>query len=258
VAAKRVNGRVPILLDHVAAKGTFDARGKRASGVTALRRGREAFRRHGGRGVLRAGAQRVAATLYLREDHVWYALPLGSVQQTRELPADLELVRAKPDDAALAVQHDRRPDEVARQVDEGHELWIVRDDDRVAFSCWIYVGRAPAIAAPGGWFAVPRRWVCLEDSITSPDYRGRGVAPAAWEHIAAHAHTQGADTMVTKVAWENTPSRKAVSKAGFEEVGVMRLTRIGPRRDVRFSNVVGETGKALAQAFGARVVSYGR
>jgi len=201
--------------------------------------------------VLRAVARRVAARAYLREEHVWYALPLDGVQQPRELPTGLELVQAQTGDASLAVQHGRGAGEVARRVGEGHELWIVRDEDRAAFSCWIYVERAPAIAASGGWFVVPRGSVCLEDSITSPDYRGRGVAPAAWERIAAHARTHGAETMVTKVAQDNTPSRKAVSKAGFKEVAVMRLTRVGPRRRVTFEHVVGATGKALAEAFGA-------
>lgn len=208
--------------------------------------------------MLRAGGRRVAARLYLREDHVWYALALDSVKQARELPAGLEFGQAKASDAALAAQHDRGAEQVERQLNDGHELWIVRENDRAAFSCWIYIGRAPAIAAAGGWFAVPPGSVCLEDSITSPDFRGRGVAPAAWERIAAHARTQGADTMVTKVAQDNVPSCKAVSKAGFKEVAAMRLIRIGPRRRVVFSHVVGPTGKALAQAFGARVALDGR
>jgi hypothetical protein len=36
--------------------------------------------------------------------------------------------------------------------------------------------------------------------------------------------------MITKVGVENAPSRKAVTKAGFRELGVMRLVKRGPRK----------------------------
>ena len=36
--------------------------------------------------------------------------------------------------------------------------------------------------------------------------------------------------MITKVGVENAPSRKAVAKAGFREIGVMRLVKRGPRK----------------------------
>ena len=36
--------------------------------------------------------------------------------------------------------------------------------------------------------------------------------------------------MITKVGVENEPSRKAVTKAGFRELGVMRLVKAGPRK----------------------------
>lgn len=46
------------------------------------------------------------------------------------------------------------------------------------------------------------------------------------DQLAAEGYT----VMITKVGVANAPSRKAVVKSGFREIGVMRLTRIGPRR----------------------------
>ncbi len=60
-------------------------------------------------------------------------------------------------------------------------------------------------AARGGWLSLPEGTVCLEDSVTSPDYRGRGVAPAAWSQIAAAAAEDGYATMVTKVRRPTRP-----------------------------------------------------
>ena len=72
--------------------------------------------------------------------------------------------------------------------------------------------------------------MCLEDSATSPRARGRGVAPGAWTGIADSVRDEGLEHMITKVGVENAPSRKAVTKAGFRELGVMRLVKRGPRK----------------------------
>ncbi len=117
-----------------------------------------------------------------------------------------------------------------------------------AFSCWVFHGRAPVLAARGGWLALPPGVVCLEDSVTNPDYRGRGIAPAAWGGIAATLHARGLTSLITKVAVDNAPSRKACLKAGFVEVGTMRLTRVGPRYRVVVEDPSGATGPLLAAA----------
>jgi RimJ/RimL family protein N-acetyltransferase len=109
---------------------------------------------------------------------------------------------------------------------------MVREHGKPAFACTIFRERTPTIAARGGWLDLPADTVCLEDSGTSPDFRGRGVAPGAWTAIADALAERGFKTMLTKVAIDNEPSRRAVVKAGFGEAADMRLRRLGPFRRV--------------------------
>jgi len=103
----------------------------------------------------------------------------------------------------------------------GGERWLVLDRGEAAFRCWIFPTRTPTIAAARGWLDLPSHVVCLEDSATGANHRGRGIAPAAWSAIAAQlADRPQVRTMITKVEEENVASRKAVEKSGFREVGV--------------------------------------
>ncbi len=190
-----------------------------------MSRAADILARYGLAGTLRRAAEKATQLAYLHEEHVWYELGLGGERPRRELPPELRLEQGSPGG--------------------GGERWTVRDGDHEAFSCWIYRRRTPVLAAPGGSLPLPEGAVCLEDSVTSPDFRGRGIAPAAWSAIADALAAEGVERIVTKVAVENTPSRKAVGKAGFVEVALQRLTRIGPRKRVEVE-VYGGVGAELA------------
>ncbi len=195
-----------------------------------MTRVREALNEHGVVGVARKVVERTRRHVRLHEEHVWYELRLeGAAQLVRPLD-DLELRRARVSDAALLGAFGRHPELVAECIRSGHDLWFVMDGDTPAFTCFIQRGESQMLAARGGRLELPSATVCLEDSITSPDYRGRGLAPAAWTNLAAYLEQEpGLDSMITKVAVENVPSRKAVTKAGFVEIALMRHDRWGPR-----------------------------
>lgn len=169
----------------------------------------------------------------LREQHVWYELPLDAERRRTALPNGLELVRASDAEVELL---DLLPSvgvaEARRRRAGGADLWLVLDGGVPLFSCWIFRGRSPALAARGGWFALPDGTACLEDSITAPAARGRGIAPAAWAGVASAVAGDGFARMVTKVETENAASRRAVEKAGFREIAAMTLRRTGPRKRV--------------------------
>jgi ribosomal protein S18 acetylase RimI-like enzyme len=192
-------------------------------------------RREGLLRTLRSIASRGVHELVLREEHIWYELLLQDDRRRRPMPAGLVLVEADQRQRRLAAQMEGGPGR--RQLDEfsrvGGQLWVVLDGERAAFTCWIFPKLAPALAAPGGWLELPAGTVCLEDSATSPDHRGRGIAPAAWSRIADVMADRGTASVITKVAVDNVPSRRAVTKAGFTEVAQMRLLRVGGRNLVR-------------------------
>jgi RimJ/RimL family protein N-acetyltransferase len=198
-------------------------------------------------GLLGLGWARVRDELYLREEFVWYELELAAATR-RELPERMELVRAAGEaDIELAEQTGKGRHTSARYMEMGHDLWVVREGDKAAFSCWTYRVRDPIAGAPRGWLVLPEGTPCLEDSVTMPDFRGRGVAPAAWALICDALRGEGCERMITKVRVENTPSRRACLKAGFDEVGEMHYSHVGPRTKVSFPYANTRVARELAE-----------
>lgn len=194
---------------------------------------RRALARRGPLAVARRAVGIAWERLYLAETHVWYELVLDGERAPRPLEEGLDLVESDDRQVGLLDQLPAMsPRDALRLRSRGARLFLVLEDGRPLFACWIHTGKTPAIAARGGWLPLPPGTVCLEDSLTSPAARGRGVAPAAWSELAGRLAAEGVERMITKVGVENAPSRKAVEKAGFREVAVMRLRRVGPRARV--------------------------
>ena len=212
-----------------------------------IARGARAVRRDGAAGTARRALGRVGQAAHLREQHFWYELRLDSDYPRRPIPDGLELVRASGADVALIAGLGESVDQAREFHEAGNDLWMVLEGRSPLFSCWIFRERAPAIAARGGWLELPAGAVCLESSITSPRARGRGIGPAAWSGIADRLAAEGLSSMVTKVEITNVPSRRAVAKAGFREVGLMTLVRVGPRTRVRVEPFDRGMGQDLAE-----------
>lgn len=213
--------------------------------TTVLKRAAGVLRRQGVRGLAGVAAGRVAErarTLRVTETHIWYALSLQADRPRRAMPADLELIEAG--EAELASL--RGMNDAPLNRSHGGRLFLVMGGEEPAFSCWIFPTSAPLLAARGGWMTLPRGVVCLEDSVTSAAFRGRGIAPAAWSAIADQLEAAGVEQIVTKVQDINAPSRKAVGKAGFREVAIMHTERRWPRMSVRVEERDGAVAEAEA------------
>lgn len=202
-----------------------------------IQRARRGLHRHGVAGSIYLVGSLVESLahrlIYLRQRHVWYLLDLSRQRPAIGLPPGLDIARVGEDGLPLLEQipTDALP-EGRRYLGASADLWIVRDGGRAVFSCWIFRDRTPALAARGGWLELPPGIVCLEGSVTSASHRGRGVAPKAWSAIADALAGEGVAAIVTKVEEANSPSRRAVEKAGFRAVASMGLVRIGPRSHV--------------------------
>lgn len=198
----------------------------------AVSRGLEILRRRGLADSLKVGLERYAPGSEWSDQYLWYQLDLraGGAAQ-RELGPGLILRKGTSADVELLAQLPRDP-EVTRmsqgllseRLASGAQLWLVVEEDRIAFSCWNFFGRAPLSSMASGEMVLPDDVILLEDSISSPDFRGRGVAPAAWSAIADHHRGGSHRTMVTKVRAENEAVRRALVKAGFAEAARMQRT----------------------------------
>jgi RimJ/RimL family protein N-acetyltransferase len=188
--------------------------------------------------VSRAGALAKETLAGFEQEHVWYQLSLQAERPRRELDPAFRLARGGEDDIPRMVW-EIDPGEAARRLRSGGTLWLVLEGEEPAFSCWTFRGRTPIRAAQGGWLELPGDTACLEESMTSPAYRGRSVAPGAWTLIADElAGDPGLRRLVTAVEEENAASRAAVAKVGFQEIGRAHTEKRGRRLTVRVSSPV--------------------
>lgn len=190
-------------------------------------RGVQRGRRLGWAATALHGARLLRTWLWLDEVHVWYRLPLAPTPVAAQLPPSVELRQGGLSDLEEYAALGQATESAARErMDRGAELWLALDErGRAAFACWLFTNATPVSAAPGGWMRLPPRVVCLEDSITSPAHRGRGIAPRVWSHLANRMARQGYADLITKVERENAASRRAVIKAGFRGFAAMRFQR---------------------------------
>ena len=188
----------------------------------------------------------------MRERHLWYELDVQNGRPRHELADRLQLRRATEADVQ-AIGRLPEADSVPalrRGLAVGHELWVVTHrDGQPAFACWMHRGSTPVAAAADGWLELPPGVACLEDTVTAPELRGNGIAPAAWCAIADRIAAEGIRTLVMKIETGNSPSRRAVAKAGFREAAEMTLDRTGPLRRASLTPRNGGVGPLLAARF---------
>jgi RimJ/RimL family protein N-acetyltransferase len=212
--------------------------------------GLQSVRRRGLKATATLVRNAILRHVYVRDVHVWYALPTRADRPHPALKPHLRLVQADRSDVDRLLELPTiSPDRARVRLRSGAELWLVLDDDdRTAFACWIFHGATPVLAAPGRTLPLPRRVASLEDSVTSPDHRGQGIAPATWALVADNLAARDIHTLLTTVEAGNTPTHKAIEKAGFERYAAVRYTRIGPRRRVEVWSTGDPLGDQLRTA----------
>jgi GNAT superfamily N-acetyltransferase len=182
---------------------------RRAGIWASLRRLRRSIRRHGFRAAIRRAS-------FVGVPYWWHRLDLATGVVDRAVPQGIQLRRAGPDDLSLYAQlAEPRTATAAGWLAEGNDLWLALQGTQAAFACWIYRHRMPMGEAQDGWLRMPSGTVSLEYSVTSPDFRGQGIAPGAWSTIARELRDEGLVTLFTKVAEDNVGTQKSLAKVGF-------------------------------------------
>lgn len=194
---------------------------------TAVYRIRRYLRKYGVRSGVQRAAGAVRQAFVLDETHIWYELDPTAPRPRVELAPEFSFRRATAADVPLI---ESLPTvslvEAERRIAAGNDLWFVMAGNQPAFACWTFRHEMPVISAPHGVLTIPSGTVCLEDSVTSPDFRGRRLAPAAWTLLADRMQEEGMTSIITKIGEENAASRKAILRSGFVEVGSARFRRV--------------------------------
>jgi CelD/BcsL family acetyltransferase involved in cellulose biosynthesis/ribosomal protein S18 acetylase RimI-like enzyme len=217
-----------IFSDRLRSKLIFHLKVSLMPRIKAIRR---ALIRHGVRGCLALAArnakQFVITTLYQHERHVWYVAAPAEIQAGRPLPDRFKLRRSRREHLDLLTQSNLYGWSAAESfLGEGGDLWLVRDNQRAVFCCWVFRKRMPTVAARGGWMNLPEKTVCLEGVMTDAAYRGRGIAPAAWSMIAQTLKGEKIRAIAIKVEESNRSMRRAVMKAGFHEMAITDFLQV--------------------------------
>ena len=138
------------------------------------------------------------------------------------------------------------PDGAMQRIQEG-ALWMVLEGRRLAFACWIFHDSAPVSAARDGRLVLAPEIVCLEDSVASPGFRGRRIAPAAWSGIADWLQQGGTRSIITKIEENNALTRRAIAKRGYREIATMHFRRVVLRQHSTVQRINGSTADWLAE-----------
>ncbi len=183
---------------------------------------------------------------YLREEHVWYQCDLAGAIARRELPGGMRLVRADAEQIRFVVPLGQDLEEARKRFESGTDLWLVFDGDEPLFLCFTFRHATPVMAATDGTLALPAGAACLEDSLTVPAARGRGIASAVWALVGEQLSEDGFTTLVAKIETDNVASMRVAENAGFRPVAVMAHQRTGVRRRTAVRALGGGLGDELA------------
>jgi hypothetical protein len=174
-------------------------------------------------------AQRTREKVYLDHTQVWYELPLGTSRPQVSLPSGLTLIRGNENDLPLLSKLPSVHEWLARRrMEAGDDLWLVLDGREPVFACWTLRGSNPIRTWNNNRLVLPPNVVCLEDSVASASYRGRGlIAPTVWRQIADRLEQTGVETVITDVAEDNKVMRWTMARSGFREFATVRYQRKG-------------------------------
>ena len=172
---------------------------------------------------------------------MWYELDLTSPQRPRPpLPEGFELRRAGPQDLPLLAEVPASPwvtpmtkELVTSRLADGATLWLVLQREELAYFCWSFRGVGPLYGAHGGRLTLPLDVVWPDDQLTSPAFRGQGIAPATLSAIGDAAAQEGARALVGRVHVPNGASRRMMERAGWRPMALMQVVERDWRKRVR-------------------------
>jgi GNAT superfamily N-acetyltransferase len=156
------------------------------------------------------------------------------VRELEESPADVvtrvpvQVGRLQPTEIEdyLKLRPKADPDDIRQRLASGQLCFVARAGQRIIHVCWIATGRA--------WIAYLSREIQLApdevyayESFTAPGFRGSNVPAARSAYMRQTLHRLGYRRSVVVVAPENRPAYRAVEKAGYRRVGLLRTIWIG-------------------------------
>ncbi len=121
--------------------------------------------------------------------------------------------------------------ELERRFSEGQELWVFEVDGQIAHARWIVPGHRNF---PGGSLPLRDDERASEGLVTAAEFRGRGLAWAAREHLWAVLGKEGIKTIYSAPSGFNREFLAATLRtSGAEHVATTHLVAVARRRWLR-------------------------
>lgn len=139
---------------------------------------------------------------------------------------DLSFRPATTEDAA-AYARDIATDSVRTfrwRLSESTKCYLVESDGRLLHASWVTTGSAWT-AELDAFVSPPPGDAYIYESFTLPETRGRGIYPFALRNVCADLASRGIPRAWIAVEATNTPSVRAITKAGFELAFELRFHR---------------------------------
>jgi ribosomal protein S18 acetylase RimI-like enzyme len=149
--------------------------------------------------------------LFLVRDAAW----TGKTQRKTDEP--LRLARATGDDAddyEIFVGTDSART-FARRLSRDTDCWLIRGRGMILHATWTTSGAAWT-GEIRRFFVAPPQAAYIYESFTRPDARGLGLYPMALSGIGDALAADGIERLFVGVEVDNTPSLRAITKAGFQ------------------------------------------
>jgi ribosomal protein S18 acetylase RimI-like enzyme len=161
--------------------------------------------------------------LFRNDEILIYCSVLSNVDAGHARTSGPLIVKGHPPDLELE-KKERHPVPWELQCDiyDGvRDFFIYREGDRVGHVAWLY------------YRGDPNRILRLDEGdceikfcLTLPEFRGRGLYPAALLAIQVYLKDRGFHRCFICVKSDNRASIKGIEKAGFHRVGVTRLQKV--------------------------------
>lgn len=127
---------------------------------------------------------------------------------------------ASDDQAYLALGEDTE-EKLAHRRERGDLLVLGEMDGKLCFFEWVHLC---AVGERGDGCAH------LYKGYTVPEFRGRGISPAAQQFASRQLAAKGYKSVTTDVAESNIASIRAIEKAGFRLLGRFWIIKLAGRK----------------------------
>ena len=171
-------------------------------------------RRRGWGEVGTLAVHRVRETVLSRDSLVMFTRNTGGDFETQGELHFRETHRADAEAYALWIGTDS-PTTFAQRLSTSTRCFVVTSEERFVHASWVTTAGAWTREL-GRYVSPPPGDAYIYESFTRSEVRGRGVYPFALRNIAARLGEEGVEKLWVAVEKGNSPSVKAVTKAGFE------------------------------------------